>query len=176
MTFDLVGFDLVHASPPCHDHSTGAATARKRNGDFGTKWMLAATAERLRPLGVPWVIENVQGATMPEAPCAFRLCGSSFGMDIRRHRKFITNFAVTAPPCDHAWQTPRFQSLRNDMRKRGQLSPVVGVHGSTQYHGDRQQRERAMGINWMTLDELNESIPPTYTEFIAEALIGRYGS
>lgn len=165
-----MGWDLIHASPPCHAHSTSSGTAHKMGVTHDTGWMLAEIADRLRHADVPWVIENVQGAVMPAAPYEFRLCGSSFGMDIRRHRKFITNFPVDAPPCDHAWQTPRFPSLRNNLRKEGKLSPVVGVHGNTQYVGDRQERERAMGIGWMTLQELNESIPPRFTEFIGGAL------
>lgn len=166
----LSSFDLIHAGPPCHDHSTAGGTARKQSGSFGTGWMLEAVTERLRSVDVPWVVENVQGATMPDAPYSFRLCGSSFLMDIRRHRKFISNFPVDAPPCAHGWQTPRFQSLANSLRKKGQLASVVGVHGHAQFPGDRQLRERAMRIDWMTLDELNESIPPCYTQWIGLAL------
>jgi len=29
----------------------------------------------------------------------------------------------------------------------------------------------AMGIDWMTKDEINEAIPPAYTEFIGAALL-----
>lgn len=170
LTFDLDGFDLVHASPPCHDHSTSTATQRKRSGPHGTGWMLAHMARRFAGLDVPWVIENVEGAKMPEAPYAFRLCGSSFLLDLRRHRKFITNFPVVAPPCAHGWQTPRFTSLRWASRKIGQLSPVVGVHGSTQYPGDFANRKAAMRVDWMTLRELNQAIPPCFTMHIGQAL------
>lgn len=169
--FPLDGFDLVHGSPPCHDHSTVSATGHKLNGTtHGTGWMLSHTAERFAELDVPWVIENVQGAKMPGAPCEFRLCGSSFGMDIRRHRKFISNVKIDAPRCDHAWQTPRLRSLRNNLRKEGKLSPVVGVHGNAQFVGDRDLRERAMEIDWMSLAELNQSIPPKFTEWIGKQI------
>lgn len=32
-------------------------------------------------------------------------------------------------------------------------------------------QNEAMGIDWMTLEELSESIPPAYTEFIGEQLM-----
>lgn len=166
MTFPLDGFDLIHASPPCHDHSTATGTHRKVAGPHGTGWMLSATLDRLSGQRAAWVVENVEGARVEEWPGFFRLCGSSFLLDLRRHRKFWASFDVSAPKCAHGWQTPRFRSLRNDMRKRGQLSPVVGVHGSTQYVGDFDERCRAMQITWMTNAELTQSIPPAYTEFI----------
>lgn len=172
MTFPLNGFDLIHASPPCQDHSTSTATSRKTKGEHGTGWMLGAIADRLSGFGVPWVVENVEGARMPAAPCHFRLCGSSFLLDVRRHRKFISSERILAPSCAHGWQQPRFQSLRNDMRKRGQLSPVVGVHGSEQFPGDFEQRSAAMRIGWMTNAELSQAIPPAYTEWIGGQLAG----
>ncbi len=171
----LATFDLVHASPPCHDHSTVTGTSRKVKGEHGTGWMLDETVRLLAEAGVPYVVENVQGAKMPPAPCEFRLCGSSFLLDLRRHRKFVSSHQIVAPPCAHGWQTPRFQSLRNDMRKRGQLSPVVGVHGSEQYPGDFEQRCAAMRINWMTNAELAQAIPPAFTQWIGQQLQGRIG-
>lgn len=157
-------FDLVHASPPCHDHSTVGRQYAPR----GTGWMLEATIRELRRSGVDYVVENVEGARWPDDAPTFRLCGSSFHLDLRRHRRFHASFDVAAPPCDHSWQTPRFPSLRNNLRKRGVLSPVVGVHGSTQFPGDRLLRMRAMEIDWMTLAELNQALPPAYTEWIAK--------
>jgi len=160
----------VHASPPCHDYSTSTGTDRKARGDKGTAWMLPAVRERLERLGLPYVIENVQGARKHMID-PVRLCGSSFGMDIRRHRYFETNWPLTAPPCDHAWQTPRFRSLMWKNRQAGVLASVVGVHGHLQYPGEWEIRQRAMGIDWMTNDELCESIPPTFTEHIGNQLM-----
>jgi DNA (cytosine-5)-methyltransferase 1 len=168
---DIAQFDLIHASPPCHDFTSAGGKRRNRDGGYGTGWLLWHTIDLLAGLDVPVVVENVVGAPMPKTN-TIRLCGSSFGLDLRRHRLFWSNKPLAAPPCDHAWQKPRFPSLRNNIRKEGRLSPVVGVHGHAQYPGDFAERCRAMEIDWMTLDELNESIPPAFTEWIGKALCG----
>lgn len=165
-TFDVGGFDFAHASPPCHDHSRSTGTSRKQVGPKGTGWMLGHTVDRLRAAGVPWVVENVEGAKMPPSQHEFRLCGSMFGLDVRRHRLFATDLPLSAPPCNHPAQTPRFRSLQSKNRKAGVLASVVGVHGHTQYAGEFELRCAAMGIDWMTNDELCQSIPPAYTRWI----------
>lgn len=165
MTYPLDGFDFIHASPPCQDHSTASAGLQ---GSHGTGWMLKAAIDRLTEHGGPWIVENVEGAQMPSTVYSFRLCGSSFGLDVRRHRKFASSHLILPPPCAHGWQTPRFQSLNNKKRIAGELASVVGVHGSENYAGDYELRCKAMGINWMNLHELNQSIPPAYTRWIGE--------
>ena len=63
MTFPLDGYDAIHASPPCQDHSSLRGMWNARH--HGTGWMLAATRERLRAWGGPYVIENVRARTCP---------------------------------------------------------------------------------------------------------------
>lgn len=170
-SWDVGGtFDAVHASPPCHDHSNVTGRNRRANGHKGTGWMLAATVERLSVMRLPWVVENVETADMPAGAHRVRLCGSSFGLDVRRHRWFASNVALLVPPCDHAWQTPRFRSL-DSRRPPGALASVVGVHGHLNYPGEKELRERAMGIDWMTTTELAQAIPPAYTEYIGRQLL-----
>jgi DNA (cytosine-5)-methyltransferase 1 len=169
LTYPLDGYDAIHASPPCHDHSTVTGRNRKAKGSHGTGWMLAATIERLRPLAVPWVVENVVGPTVTMDGWWFKLCGSSFGLDVRRHRRFGSNHLMLPPPCAHHWQTPRFRSL--DLRRAGKLASVVGVHGHINYAGEAKIREAAMGIDWMTPPELAQAIPPAYTEWIGQQLL-----
>jgi DNA (cytosine-5)-methyltransferase 1 len=163
LTFPLDGFDLIHASPPCHDHSNVTGRNRKSEGVKGTGWMLEATIRRLHHHGTPWVVENVEGAR-DQMPATFRLCGSSFGLNVRRHRLFASSFLVFGvPPCDHGWQTPRFRSL--DSRQTSPSS-VVPVYGHLNYPGELELRREAMGIDWMTNAELTQAIPPAYTEWI----------
>ena len=171
MEFPLDGFDFIHASPPCHDHTQVARPTHNRTGaTHGTGWMLEAIVGRLRANGVPWVVENVDRAPMPPAASQVRLCGSSFGLDLHRHRWFISDCSLTPIACDHSWQTPRFQSLKNVNRKRGKLARVVGVHGRCQYPGERELRKRAMQIDWMSDYELTQAIPPAFTEHIGRSL------
>ena len=49
MTFPMDGYDAIHASPPCHDHSPLSGPG----GKDGTGWMLTATRERLASTGLP---------------------------------------------------------------------------------------------------------------------------
>lgn len=163
LTFPLDGFDAIHASPPCQ-----AFTAYRRRGagvGDGYPDLIAPMRERLEQAGVPWVIENVAGAPLRNA---IMLCGSSFGLDVRRHRYFESNVALLAPPCDHSWQTPRFPCATN----RTNLRRTVEV-GVWRIPLDVQQR--AMGIDWMPLRNLTEAIPPAYTEHIGGFLMAAIG-
>src|SRR5579871_4630188 len=99
----------------------------------------------------------------------FVLCGSMFGLDVRRHRRFGSSHLMLAPSCRHDLQRPRFRSL--DSRQKA-LASVVGVHGHLNYSGEFELRCRAMGIDWMTNDELSQAIPPpAYTEWIGHRLL-----
>lgn len=154
----------IHASPPCPRYSTITPNvARDRHPD-----LIAPTRRYLERIGLLWVIENVVGSPLRNP---IRLCGSSFGLDVRRHRLFEANLPLLAPPCDHSWQTPRFQSLDKRMADRGQLASVVGVHGNCNYAGEFELRCKAMGIDWMTNAELTQAIPPAYTRYVGSYLL-----
>lgn len=163
--FKPYGFDAIHASPPCQAYSTQTADKSKHQP------LIAAVRRILdHTPNIPRVIENVEGARR-ELVDPVRLCGSSFGLDVRRHRYFEANWPLEGKPCDHAWQTPRFRSLAIAQVRAGKLASVVGVHGHLNYPGEFELRCKAMGIDWMTNAELVEAIPPAYTEFIGAQLI-----
>jgi DNA (cytosine-5)-methyltransferase 1 len=149
---DMSGFDFVWASPPCQ-----AFTAYKRRRDHVAPRPNLIPAVRSMLEAAPvWVIENVPGAPL-ESPV--QLCGSSFGLDVRRHRIFECSFPMLAPPCSHGWQTPRFPPATNRVNLRRTVE--VGV-----WRIPLEVQQRAMGIDWMTLEELSQAIPPAYSEFI----------
>lgn len=146
LTFPLDGFDAIHASPPCQAYArvTGWRGDRGRHAD-----LVEATRARLIASGVPWVIENV-----PEAPVRpdLVLCGSHFGLGVRRHRVFETSWRAFAlsPPCRH----------------RG-LLPFM-------HKGERAYAD-AMGCGWMTNREARQAVPPAYTQHIGEQLAAALG-
>ena len=164
LEFDSGCFHAIHASPPCQGYSPQTADQSRHSR------LIERTRHRLEGFGVPYVVEIVEGARR-HLRNPIRLCGSSFGLDLRRHRYFEANWPLVGKPCEHSWQTPRFQSLDRSMVVAGRLASVVGVHGHINYPGEFEYRKRAMGIDWMKNDELVESIPPAYTRFIGEQLI-----
>ncbi|MGZ9112265.1 MAG: hypothetical protein ACXW3X_14605 [Rhodoplanes sp.] len=163
-------FDLVWASPPCQAHTQMKTmhNARKHTD------LIPATRALLRAAGVPYIIENVVGAPL-ENPIT--LCGTMFGLgvdgaDLHRHRRFETSFPVTAPKCAHKPDRATIGvyggHVRNRRRRPGSASR--GVADFTP-----EQGYAAMGIDWMTLMELSEAIPPAYSEFLGRKYVGFYG-
>ncbi len=92
--------DAIHASPPCHDHSTISGA------DDGTGHLLPDTIALCKASGLPWVVENVVGRSVVMDGWYFTLCGSMFGMQVRRHRRFGASFAVLSPGCNHTGPRP----------------------------------------------------------------------
>lgn len=159
MTYDLAGFDAIHASPPCPAYST--ITPAHRRAEHPDLYI--PVRDRLIAHGRPWVIENVIGAPYQSG---LVLCGSMFGLRVRRHRNFETSHLMFAPPCDH--------------RRQGQVLGVYGNGGagkSTRPSGgggtkaDRRQFGELMDMRWATPQEIVLAIPPAFTEYIGRALI-----
>lgn len=160
-------FDAIHASPPCQDHSS----TRDFGGDHGTGWLLEATRDRLRSLGVPWVLENVQGSPLPTQPDLFganglTLCGCMFPSTrglIYEDRLFETSFPVPQPPhVRHDWP----QTKMGRPPRPGECMQVTG------HFADAAEGRRRMDCDWMTRDGLAQAIAPAYTEHIGTHLIG----
>jgi len=159
-------FDAIHASPPCQLYSRVSGRSIKARGKHQYPNLIAPCRRVLQKHGHLWVMENVEGAPLRNA---IILCGSAFGLDVRRHRLFEANVCLFSPGCLHQLQAPRFRTL--DSRRKGRLASVIGVHGHLNYAGELELRKRAMGIDWMTNKELSQAIPPAYTEHIGKQLI-----
>ncbi len=160
MTWPLAGYDAIHASPPCQ-----AWTAYRRRPQHVAESpeLIHRTRERLLGWGGLYVIENVPTAAV-EFRNPIQLCGSSFGLDVRRHRLFESRILLMAPPCAHGLQAPRFRQATNRIQLRSTVE--VGV-----WRIPLEVQQRAMGVDWMDLEELSEAIPPAYTEHIGAELL-----
>lgn len=164
LAYDFGRFDAVHASPPCQRWSDLA----RRNGN-GHEWpdLIAPTRALLTAWGIPWIIENVEGAPLDNPTM---LCGTVFpGLRVLRHRLFESSMPITA-------RAHRAHPLvfTHDKRKAhygrlNQDTAFVQVTGGG--NATVANKRDAMGIDWMTGAELNEAIPPAYTEWIGAQLI-----
>lgn len=155
-------FDVIHASPPCQKYSQTRTIHRGKKTEKPHPDLVEPTRKLLEASGKTWVLENVPGAPMENA---IVLCGSNFGLRVKRHRLFESNRFLMAPGqrCCHP---PRGSFIQAGMRiKEGDWVIVAGHFSGIKLAG------KAMGIDWMTRDELSQAIPPAYTEFIGRQLL-----
>lgn len=162
-------FDAVHASPPCQSYSDLAK--RNRNGD---KWprLIEPVREMLKRTGLPYIIENVDGAPLINAVV---LCGTMF-QDLRvlRHRLFEANFMILTPPHARHPKVHTFDRRKAHFGKTNEWKDFVQVTGGG--NCTLAAAREAMGIDWMNKGEINESIPPAYTEFVGRELLRHLSS
>lgn len=157
-------YDAIHASPPCQAYSVAT---KAWNGRADHPDLVGPTRKRLLAAGLPYAIENVVGAPLLNP---VQLCGSSFGLAVRRHRLFECGFPVMVLPCAHHLQRERrFPPLRSERTRSATVVSVFGTGGGPAK--DIALWSRAMGINWMTKAELAEAIPPAFTQYLGEYLL-----
>ena len=160
----LSTFDAVHASPPCQAYSDLAA----RNGNAHA-WpkLIEPIREILVDSGLPHVIENVEGAPLINY---IVLCGTMFpGLRVLRHRLFETNFPITAPPHKKHPKVHTLDKRKYHYGKTDEWKDFVQVTGGG--NCSIASARDAMGIDWMIKRELNEALPPVYTQFIGKSLL-----
>lgn len=151
-------FDAIHASPPCQAYTPlGALHPDKTYPD-----LIEATRDALDVTGLPYVIENVMAAPLIKSR-SITLCGAMFGLRTYRHRRFESPALLMATP-HPAHTVPTATRRRRERWGQGWNISVTGDVG--RYIGPE-----AMGIDWMTGDELCQAIPPAYTRYLGEQLI-----
>lgn len=148
-------FDAIHASPPCQRYSRMSNCRPGLAQQYPD--LVPKVGAWLEYYGKPYVIENV-----PEAPLRdpVILCGSMFGQELYRHRAFQTNFKVKTPK--HPFH--KKSAVHPDDWDPSKVMSVVGNCAPIAH------ARKIMGIDWMLRDELAESIPPYYTEYLGDAL------
>jgi len=164
----IASFDAVHASPPCQSYSDLAK--RNANADAWPR-LVEPVREMLIRSGRPYIIENVDGAPLINAVV---LCGTMFPkLRVLRHRLFEANFAIVPPSHKKHPKVHTFDRRKSHYGKTDEWTDFVQVTGGG--NCTLAAAREAMGIDWMTKGEINESIPPAYTEFIGLELL-RYMS
>ena len=155
---ELQAYDVIHASPPCQTHSI-TRNLRIAQGKSTSKVdLIEPVRDMLIASGKPYIIENVPGAPLINPVL---VCGSAFGLKVRRHRLFESNMPLKGTTCDHKAQGRPigvYGSLNDEIPKGGKTASTI--------HEARQ----AMGIDWMIWGELVESIPPAYTHYLGMLL------
>lgn len=159
-------FSAIHASPPCQKFSKTAAIHKHKAWRKSHPDLVAATRNLLQASGLPYVIENVEGAPLNNLPMfgSYRitLCGTMFGLSVYRHRLFESNVPLTAPVCgDHSESTGAHRGF-----SKGNGFICVAGHNF-----NVSDARRAMGIDWMNQQGLAQAIPPAYCEFIGKQLM-----
>ena len=161
-------FDAIHASPMCQGYCW--STKRLRNNGKVYPDQIPATRELLVASGKPWVIENV-----PTAPLRHPtyLEGTMFGLNVIRRRGFETNWWLPEPMHRNRLK-PIMQQSKRDPRIFIQKSAYCQVAGSGADGWSCRLRDwqAAMGIDWMSREEIIQAIPPVYTEYIGKYLLG----
>lgn len=154
-------FDAIHASPPCQRYSEQTPPERRDSHPD----LIAPTRFVLRSLGLPYVMENVEGAKhLLKNP--IMVCGTQVGLPrIWRHRYFECPWLDDLPfllqhPCCHAEEPVLLTGMGNKY-----------IDGKRRKRFTMAEKKAASGIDWMTGDELTEAIPPAYTKFIGERLM-----
>lgn len=176
------GFDAIWASPPCLKDTELHGSARREERAHGREQtehpdLITPTQKLLDRLGLPYVIENVDGCDRLRRPVT--LCGSMFDLGVadhgrwyqlERHRKFETNWGLAVPCCRHT------------------DDPIIGVYGgharcrSAKFGGrktaDKWERghqrtmAEAMGLRrYLTCEEISQGVPPAYAYFVGRQLI-----
>jgi DNA (cytosine-5)-methyltransferase 1 len=160
---ELMFYAAIHASPPCQRWATGTHDP-SRHPD-----LIDPVRQRLRRIGLPYVIENVRGAPLRDH---VMICGGGLGLthgdwQLHRHRYFETSFPLFGVPC--ARQKRRVMSVvghgtPSGMRREGERDPGVA------------DRRAIMEMPWASRAGTSEAIPPRYTEHIGVQLMAELES
>jgi DNA (cytosine-5)-methyltransferase 1 len=126
--------------------------------------------------GGAYIIENVPAAPLLDA---VTMCGGAFDSlaavcedgvtrHLKRHRTFESNRPLWTRGC------------------RCVAGEKIGVYGNgggwanrfdpyrAGYKGRKAESSQAMGIDWMTIVQMSQAIPPVYAEFIGRQLFDQF--
>jgi len=156
-------FDIIHASPPCQAHTRAKHLRIAQGGDSKYEDFLTPTLEILNRKWSHkvWIVENVPGS--PGMEKAVIHCGSSYDLQVRRHRLFLSNIKISGSTCNH--------------KKQGRPWGVYHVMKDSIPKGGRTVTSLKHGLEAMGIQReipwhsLKEGIPPKYTENIGKQIM-----
>lgn len=168
----MARFDAVHASFPCQLFSATRQLAKAQGKGRGRAVdLLTPGLDLLRRWGGPYIVENVERSPLRAMPHV-RLCGSSWGLKVQRHRLFHSNVdGLTGLPCDHS--TFDVDPINGKPRPWG----VYYAKGDNIPSGGRTclSVEHAMECMGVTREVpwkyLCEALPPVYTQHLGKQLL-----
>lgn len=148
LLFPLKGYDFIWASPPCQAFSRLRHLHPKDRPN-----LIPATRQRLIESGIPYCIENVEGAPLGDSGYLIMLCGTMFGLrtkngraELRRHRLFETSFSIPLrPACQHGYVPAMSVCGRGGHFTAPKVLTVVG-HTPV----DNENRPRSISITGST--------------------------
>jgi len=158
-------YDAIHASPPCQNYCWSTSRHRAKGKKYPD--LIGQVREMLIDSGKPYVIENVPTAPLHNPTY---IEGTMFGLGVIRRRGFETNWWLPQPMYIQR-KKPIMQQSKRDPRifiKKSAYCSVAG-NGADGWSCRVADWRVAMGIDWMTREEIKQAIPPAYTEYI-----GRY--
>lgn len=188
--------DAIHLSLPCQALTTAAHLRTAQGGTSRFPDLLTPGLPILRRYWghKPWIVENVDDnqkkvrRIMAPQPGEYltMLCGSMFGLQVQRHRLFLTNFPVRRPPptgpgvygqlgCRH--DTFPLDPITGKPRPwgvwhvKGDNVPSGGRTALTEEHG-REVMGSHRRLPW---DSLKEGFPPAFTSYIGADLLAHVG-
>ena len=158
---DLSRFDFVWASPPCQAHTALRHVACKSYECF-----IERIRAKLKAWGGPYIIENVVGAPLVNP---VMLCGSSFGLAVRRHRIFESNLPIAGADCRHDTQPEPIDVSGTGYAQRSDRKKKTG--GKCRKPANIQHCRKIMGMHWATRWEISQAVPPAYSEYLGKQVL-----
>lgn len=170
----LADFDAIHASPPCQ-----AFSITRHGHDVKHPELIEPTRALLVESGLPYVIENVEGAPLLEPTL---LCWAMFyapgsvldddGTPLRmeRHRLFETNWHLRGAETVGHPHTRGIQVAGSyGGARRDKLEARLIRKGG--YVPSKAVQQSLLKIDWMTEGGMHQCIPPAYTRWIGQQLV-----
>jgi DNA (cytosine-5)-methyltransferase 1 len=164
----LGSYDAIHASPPCQNYCWSTTKARNKGKTYPD--LIKPVRKLLIESGKPYVIENVP--TAPLINPAY-LEGTMFGLGVIRRRCFETSWWLPQP---------MYIKHRKPIKQLSKAGPTrilqksaycsVAGNGADGWSCRVADWRKAMGIDWMTREEIKQAIPPAYTAYIGRYLMG----